>query len=63
MQHIKEIEQLIPGWTAFNNLDWKWFDCVPFDFYMMKREAQNLFVRDIILLQVSGSRPEVRTLE
>ena len=63
MNHIKEVEQLIPGWTALKNLDWKWFDCVPFDFYMMKREVQNLFVRDIILLQVSESRLEVRKLE
>jgi len=30
---------------------------------MMKREVQHLFVRDIILLQVSESRLEVRKLE
>ena len=36
---------------------------MPFDFYMMKREVQHLFVRDIILLQVSESRLEVRKLE
>jgi len=22
MNHIKEVEQLIPGWTALKNLDW-----------------------------------------
>jgi hypothetical protein len=45
------------------DLDWEWVDCIPFDFYIMEQEVQILFVRDILLLQVCSSRPEVRRLE
>ncbi len=45
------------------DLDWEWVDCIPIDFYTMEQEVQILFVRDILLLQVCSSRPEVRRLE
>jgi hypothetical protein len=63
MAHIKEIQSCFSNWTVNDDLDWEWLDCIPFDFYCMEKEVQRLFVRNIILLQIQKSRPEVRILE
>ena len=38
------------------DLDWEWVDCIPFEFHLMEKDVQKLFVRDILLVQVSKSK-------